>query len=74
MVAGYADGPMGVISDETSDDGVHFTTFVQSVKATFVPELNDEHSAWIWAKPDALPEPMHPGPLATIEELGDWLP
>lgn len=27
----------------------------------FVPTLNEEHSAYVWAAPGALPEPLHPG-------------
>lgn len=53
-------------SGEEPDDGVDFTTFVQKVSAPFVPTLNHEHTAWAWARPDSLPEPMHPGPFCTL--------
>lgn len=32
----------------------------------FVPMLNDEHTAYVWASPDELPEPLHPGVLEQI--------
>ncbi len=49
-----------------ADDNVDFTTFVQDVSAPFVPTLNHEHTSWAWATPEALPQPMHPGPLYTL--------
>lgn len=58
---------MAMLSDES--EGVHFTTFVKAIPGMFVPELNDEHTGFMWASPWALPVPMHPGPAATLREL-----
>lgn len=32
-------------------DGVDFTTFLQRVPGAFVPTLNGEHTAFMWARP-----------------------
>ena len=57
----------GMLSDEA--EGVHFTTFINEASKAFQPALNDEHTAYLWARTDALPTPMHPGPLATIAQV-----
>ncbi len=44
----------------------HFTTFAKNVPQ-FEPVLNEEHTEFMWAPLDALPEPMHPGVLLTLE-------
>lgn len=54
---------------------VDFTTFAARTEGQFIPTLNDEHTAWCWAKPTDPPEPLHPGAriaLArlTMDELG----
>jgi 8-oxo-dGTP pyrophosphatase MutT (NUDIX family) len=38
-------------------NGVDFTTFLAKVGERFDPELNDEHDAWRWAKPEELIAP-----------------
>lgn len=49
--------------------GTDFTTFVQPVDSTFVPQLSDEHIDYHWADLDDLPEPLHPGVKATLDCL-----
>lgn len=53
----------------TVDDDVNFTTYHRHVGERFRPTLNDEHSAWRWAKPDAAPKPLHPGAEKALERL-----
>lgn len=36
----------------------------------FFPLLNEEHDGYVWAAPDELPEPMHPGAAAALESKG----
>jgi 8-oxo-dGTP pyrophosphatase MutT (NUDIX family) len=43
-----------------------FTTYARNV-SPFEPILSDEHTEAKWAKPDELPEPMHPGALLTLQ-------
>ena len=47
-------------------DEVDFTTFLVPVDEEFVPKLNNEHTAWMWIKPeDVLPgQPVAPQPGA----------
>jgi 8-oxo-dGTP pyrophosphatase MutT (NUDIX family) len=35
-----------------------YTCFLQDIPKPFEPKLNDEHTEWQWAAPDALPENM----------------
>lgn len=44
-----------------------YTCFLQDVKEPFEPKLNNEHTAWQWAAPDALPEGMLEPVARTIE-------
>jgi 8-oxo-dGTP pyrophosphatase MutT (NUDIX family) len=44
-----------------------YTCFLQDVPEPFEPKLNDEHTAWQWAAPDALPENMLAPVARTIE-------
>jgi len=34
----------------------------------FHPLLNEEHEGYVWAKPSALPEPLHPGIKETVDK------
>lgn len=43
-----------------------FTTFICDVPTPFTPVLNGEHLGHVWVPLDCLPEPMHPGCLATL--------
>jgi 8-oxo-dGTP pyrophosphatase MutT (NUDIX family) len=53
---------------ENEADGVHFTTFVQSVGDPFKPTLNDEHTAYSWAPLAHPPQPLHPGAQPAISQ------
>lgn len=46
--------------------GGEFTCYLQDVPAPFKPILNDEHTAWTWASPGALPDGMLPAVAETI--------
>lgn len=55
------------------DDGdgeVDFTTLVAPTSKEFVPELNDEHTAWTWASPTDPPQPLHPGAAVAVARFG----
>ena len=54
----------------TEDDNVRYTTYHARVSDAFVPELNEEHTAWTWTRPDEAPEPLHPGAAAVVRRLG----
>lgn len=56
--------------------GVDYTTHVADVADPFEPELNDEHSEFVWAMPDDAPAPLHPGVKALLaaSEPDDWAP
>ena len=52
-------------------DGVDFTTYV--CDEYFVPTLNTEHDAFIWATPEAAPTPLHPGCAIALQKIGpNW--
>ena len=52
-----------------SDNGeVEFTTF-RHQGGTFTPSIMKEHSEFVWAGIDTLPEPLHPGVKATLEKF-----
>jgi 8-oxo-dGTP pyrophosphatase MutT (NUDIX family) len=46
--------------------GGDYVCLLQDVPETFEPTLNDEHTEWMWASPDALPESTHPEVAKTI--------
>lgn len=50
-------------------DGVDFTTFEHPIPKPFAPELNEEHVAHAWARPEHAPEPLHPGARKVLAEL-----
>lgn len=50
-------------------DGVDFTTFVHEAREQFAPRLNDEHTEYVWAKPQEAPQPLHPGVAATLAAM-----
>lgn len=51
-------------------DGVDFTTFIHDAGEAFDPILCDEHTEHMWAAPDDLPEPMHPGVHVALSLYG----
>jgi 8-oxo-dGTP pyrophosphatase MutT (NUDIX family) len=53
-------GEPTVIDEVTTPTGMVFTTFVQPVRYRFVPELDAEHSGFVWADASNFPSPMHP--------------
>ena len=53
-------GKRKMLSETDTPNGMRFTTFLHEVFQKFEPQLNAEHTEWTWAKPDALPSPMHP--------------
>lgn len=59
---GYS--PSGAIKKITEFDG--FVTFEDSVEK-FNATLNDEHTGYVWANPNDLPSPMHPGVLKVLK-------
>lgn len=59
---GYA--PSGAIKKIAEFDG--FVTFEDSVEK-FNATLNDEHTGYVWANPNDLPSPMHPGVLKVLK-------
>ncbi|SAK53474.1 NUDIX domain protein [Caballeronia calidae] len=52
--------------NEIPGAGGEYTCFLQNVPEPFKSQLNDEHTAWNWYAPDALPEKMHPEVARTI--------
>lgn len=42
-------------------DAFKYTTFLHDVADRFEPQLDHENSEYVWAKPDNLPQPLHPG-------------
>lgn len=57
----YLRQPLTVKLGETGGEGFKFTTYQHDCDEAFVPDLNDEHEDYLWAKPDAAPTPLHPG-------------
>jgi 8-oxo-dGTP pyrophosphatase MutT (NUDIX family) len=48
------------------DTGMRFTAFTAYGPA-FEPALDVEHTAFVWASPDDLPKPIHPGVLRALK-------
>lgn len=46
-----------------------FHTFRVYVREPFDPRLNNEHTAFVWAKRGEVPHPLHPGVRATLDRL-----
>jgi 8-oxo-dGTP pyrophosphatase MutT (NUDIX family) len=62
------DGPRWPVRrNPIPDGGGEYTCFLQDVPEPFEPKLNNEHAAWQWASPDALPENMLAPVARTIE-------
>src|SRR5712691_9044147 len=64
-----ADGEPEEVDTRISDEGVDFTTYALSVRATFMPMLDDEHVGYAWAPSSDPPQPLHPGVAATLGKL-----
>lgn len=54
---------------EPIDERGGFVTYRANIGWTFTPTLNEEHVAFVWARPAEAPEPLHPGVRATIDLL-----
>lgn len=60
--------PMGHVSDKHD---VEFITYKMNVRYEFKPKLQlDEHTEYVWAKPEDAPKPLHPGIVALLTEDG----
>ena len=52
----------------TSDDYYfNYHTFLISVAAEFIPQLNSEHRGYAWVHLDDYPKPLHPGVWNTFK-------
>ena len=60
------DGKAKLLNRNKTPTGMTFHTFAQPVSEKFQPKLNHEHSGFVWAPLNQLPEPMHPAVKATI--------
>lgn len=66
--AGY-DGPMELVHmHESKQPDFTYHNFVGLVDDEFEPVLNDEHTEYQWADPDAMPEPLHPEYQKALEQ------
>lgn len=54
---GYQADPDSVVAHSMAND---FALFVCRCEQ-FAPKLNEEHDGYVWARPDRLPAPLHPG-------------
>lgn len=48
-----------------------YVAFAAMLAEPFVPELNDEHTDYVWATFDDLPSPLHPTTQKELRELDD---
>jgi len=56
--------PIGHVSDKQD---VEFITYLMHVRHEFTPKLQlDEHTEFVWAKPEDAPQPLHPGIAAIL--------
>lgn len=46
-----------------------YVAYAAMLDEPFEPVLNDEHTAWVWATFDELPEPLHPVTRKELREL-----
>lgn len=59
------DAPLGLPVTEYAG----FATFRADVPDPVPVALNDEHVAYVWAKPEHAPEPLHPGVRYTLDTM-----
>lgn len=59
------DAPLGLPVTEYAG----FATFRADVPDPVPVTLNDEHVAYVWAKPEHAPEPLHPGVRYTLDTM-----
>lgn len=60
--------------DQQENEQVHFTTFHQGVDEPFEPQLNPEHTEFVWSHLSHPPQPLHPGVAKTLEQYGPMKP
>jgi 8-oxo-dGTP pyrophosphatase MutT (NUDIX family) len=56
-------------NDHESSSEIDYTTFLMEIEHEFIPELNKEHSEFIWAPLGNAPEPIHPGLRVTLNKM-----
>lgn len=64
----WVGGPT-VVDEVPTPNGMIFTTFAQPVRYRFVPELDHEHTGYVWSKAGSYPSPMHPQVARVLGEL-----
>lgn len=62
-------GEPTLVDEVPTLNGMVFSTFVQPVRNRFVPELDHEHSGFVWATAGKWPAPMHPQVARVLSEL-----
>lgn len=62
-------GEPTIVDEAVTPIGMTFTTFVQPVRYRFTPEINAEHSGWVWSTAGNFPSPMHPAVARVLGEL-----
>lgn len=55
---GYRAGVAGELFARRVKDGVDYTTFLRHIEEPFTPKLNDEHTAYLWIRPEEAMENM----------------
>ncbi len=58
----------GSVSFLDDDTGMRFTAFM-AIGDEFTPVVDVEHTGYIWATPDNLPTPLHPGVVKVLKGL-----
>ena len=59
-----------VLIDRTeAESGLVFSTFAAVIDGKPTPDLNEEHSDYLWATLDKLPSPMHPAVAAVLDKM-----
>lgn len=57
---------------EVINGNVSYRTFLNDVETVFTPpSLNKEHTDWVWATPENLPETTHPDLSKNIKKIGN---
>lgn len=69
-IGGLPIGERSMFDRAMNDNGVMFVTYKQPVREEFTPRLNDELSDHVWASPEAMPEPLHPGVSRLMGAMG----
>lgn len=54
------------------DKSPGFWTYKLQVSKQFDPQLNSEHTESVWASPEGLPEPLHPGVARLMAAMGKY--